>query len=383
MAEKLDTSVFNTLNLGIQDTEIIGDYETMEAFLSDVPLEKKKEDEETKKKEEEEKLKAEKEKPADPLEDLQETEEEKKEKEEEEKPKEGEEQDGFDYAAFGKDLFRIGILTEMEDEEEIKTPDDLLARLNYEKQMGATNWLEGYLSKFGDDRKEMFEAIFVNGVDPKEYLPAFNKVQDFENMDITVEGSQKEIFREFYRRVGMDESTIEKKLQKSIDYGDLENDSKEFHPKLVAQDKKKLQDMTEASRIKEESQKRADGEYKANIQKKLVDAVQKRELSGIPITQQKANEVFDFLYTTKYKTNDGKLLTEFDKFILESKKPENLEQRIILSLLKLDNFDFSKIEKNGVSKESKSLFSDLVHKQVKSKTREISKSVPSGGWSQL
>lgn len=380
MAEKLDTSVFNTLSLGIQDTEIIGDYETMEAFLSDVPLEEKKKDEETKKKEEEEKQKAEKEKPADPLEDLKETEEEKKENEE--KPKEDEEQDGFDYAAFGKDLFRIGIFTEMEDEEEIKTPDDLLARLNYEKQMGATTWLEGYLSKFGDDRKEMFEAIFVNGVDPKEYLPTFNKVQDFENMDITTEGSQKEIFREFYRRVGMDESTIEKKLQKSIDYGDLENDSKEFHPKLVSQDKKKLQDMAEASRVKEESQKRMDTEYKSNIQKKLVDAVQKRELSGIPITQQKANEVFDFLYTTKYKTNDGKLLTEFDKFILESKKPENLEQRIILSLLKLDNFDFSKIEKNGVSKESKSLFSDLVHKQVKSKTREISNK-PASGWSQL
>lgn len=366
---------FNTLSLGIQDTEIIGNYEAMEAFLADAPEVKKDPPKEEIKKEEPKIEEKKEEIKKDPLEEIK--------KEEDEIGGEKKDDEGFDYAAFAKDLFRIGIFTELEDEDEIKTPEDLLGRLNYEKQMGATTWLEGFLSKFGDDRKDMFEAIFVNGVDPKEYLPVFNKIADFETMDITIEDSQKQVFREFYRRVGMDEASIEKKLQKAIDYGDLESDSKEFHPKLVAQDKKKAQDLSEANKVKEDTQKRMDGEYKTNIQKKLVEAVQKQEVGGIPITQQKANEVFDFLYTTKYKTTDGKLLTEFDKFILESKKPENLEQRILLSLLKLDNFDFSKIEKNGVSKESKSLFSELAQKQVKSKTREITKTPAASGWSQL
>lgn len=377
MAETLERESFNTMNLGILDTEIVGDMEAMEAFLSDVPLEEKKdppkkEEPVIQKKEE----KVEEEEEIDPLnEDLKDDE-----KEEDTEEKTGE----FDYSAFGKDLVRLGILTETEDDEEIKTPEDIVARLNYEKQIGATTWLEGFLSKFGDDRREMFDAIFMNGVDPKEYLPTFNKIADFENLDITKEDSQKHVFREFYRRVGMDEASIEKKLQKAIDYGDLESDSAEFHPKLIEQDKKSLQEKVDAKKAQEDSNKRMDVEYKTTIQKKLTEAVQNREVKGIPITQQKANEVFDFIYTPKYKTNDGKLLTEFDKFILESKKPENLEQRIILGLLKLDNFDFSKIEKSGVSKESKTLFSELAQKVVKSKTRDINKiQSNNNAWSKL
>ncbi len=374
MAETFERESFSTANLGILDTEVVGDMEAMEAFLSDTPLEVKKD---PPKKEEPVIIKKEEiaeEEAIDPLEK------ELKDDEEEPEEKTGE----FDYSAFSKDLFRIGVLTELEEEQEIKTPEELVARLNYEKQVGATTWLEGFLSKFGDDRREMFDAIFMNGVDPKEYLPAFNSIADFESLDITSEDSQKQVFREFYRRVGMDDAAIEKKLQKAIDYGDLESDSKEFHPKLIDQDKKKLAEVTAKNKAQEENQKRMDVEYKTTIQKKLTDAVQKREVAGIPITQQKANEVFDFIYTPKYKTNDGKLLTEFDKFILESKKPENLEQRIILGLLKLDNFDFSKIEKSGVSKESKTLFSELAQKVVKSKTRDINKpQTNNNAWSKL
>jgi len=375
MAE-IDREIFGSSNLGILDTEIVGDIDAAEAFFSDTPVPEKKEEI----KKEEPKIVEEKpkevEKPIDPLEDVKD-----EAKEEEDETKEAEE--GFDYTAFSKDLFNIGLLTEMEDEPEIKTPQDLVERLNQEKQLGASTYLENFLAKFGEDRREMFDAIFVNGVDPKEYLPVFNKVQDLESLDITKEDSQKYVFREFYRRVGLDEVNIEKKLQKAIDYGDLETDSKEFHPKLIDQDAKKLEKMSADKKAFEESQKRVDLEYKTSIQKKLVEAVQKQELKGVPITQQKANEVFDFIYTPKYKTTDGKFLTEFDKFIIESKKPENLEDRLLLGLLKIDNFDLSKIEKQGVSKESKSLFSEMVQKSVKSKTREINKTPETKtSWSQ-
>lgn len=376
MAETIDRESFNANNLGILDTEVVGDMETLEAFLSDSPEPKKEEKKEEPKKEEPkvEDKKEEEEKEIDPLE----------EKLEDEKVEE-EKEATFDYQALSKDLFRIGVLTELEDEPEIETPEDLVSRLQYEKQMGATNWLEGFLSKFGDDRREMFDAIFVNGVDPKEYLPVFNNIQDFKNVDLASEDAQKQVFREFWRRAGADEASIERKLQKSIDYGDLESDSKEFHPKILEQDERKLEEISKNKQAQLEAQKRLDAEYKVNLQKKLTDIVQKKEIKGIQVSQEKANQVMDFLYTAKYKTADGKLLTEFDKFVLESKKPENLEQRILLGLLKLENFDFSKIEKNGVSKESKNLFSELAQKSVKQKTREIEKQAPApiGSWSKL
>lgn len=358
MAENKETF---SLNLGIQDTNIVGDYEAAEAFLSDTEIEEIKEEKVEEKKPEEKKVEAKEEEPADPLEG--------EDDEKDEEAKEGE----FDFSALGKSLFSLGIFTEQEDDEEIVTPEDLLSRFEKEKRLGATTWLEGFLSKFGPDRQEMFDAIFINGVDPKDYIPVFNSVEDFEGLDIAQEDTQKHVFREFYRRVGLDETTIEKKLQKAIDYGDLETEAKEFHPKLIEQDKAKLQRLSQENAAKQQEQRRLDSEYKTNIQRKLTEAVQKREIKGIPITQQKANEVFDFMYTPKYKTPDGKILTEFDKFILESKKTDNLEQRIILSLLKLDNFDFSKIEKNGISKESRTLFSEMAQKVTKSKTRDINK----------
>lgn len=367
--EAVDRAEFTGLRLGIQDTEILGDYETAEAFLSGeevTPIKKEEEKKDPPKKEEkaEEKKVETEEKKTDPLEDL-------KEDEEEEEKKQTNE--GFDYEALSKDLFRIGIFTELEEEDEIKTPEDIVKRFEKEKEIGAMTWLENFLSQYGEDRREMFQAIYMDGVDPKKYLPVFNTIQDFEKLDLTIEDNQKLAFKEFYRRVGLDEAVIEKKLQKAIDYGDLETDAREAIPQLIAQDKKKLEDMAAKDKALKENDKRLDLEYKSSLQTKLSEAVQKKEFKGIPITQDKAVKVLDFLYSPKYKTSDGKVLTEFDRFIIESKKPENIESRILLGLLKLDNFDLSKIEKQGVSKASSEIFSELATKVVKSKTRDISK----------
>lgn len=383
-----DTKDFPVLNFGIEETNMVGDAAAAEAFLSGEVEEIEKEEEKKEpEKKEEKKIEAKKEEvEIDPFGEEEEEEKEEEKKEEEKKledkkegegKKEGEEDEEEgqveenQYAVLAKDLFKLGVFSEQEKEGEIKSGKDLLDRFQLQGQLNATQWLDNFLARHGEDRKELFDAIFISGVDPEEYLPVFNQVQQFEKLDLTDVENQKSVFREFYKRTGLKPETIEKNLQKTLDYGDLEDNISELHEQIVQQDKEAMEEMRVSKERQEAEKKRSETEYRTSLQKLLNTKVKEQEFKGIPLNETKAREVVDFLTTPKYRTPNGQLLTEFDKFILESKKPENIESRVIISLLKMDGFDFSKIEKKGVSKETNELFTSLERKAIKSKNRSL------------
>lgn len=391
----------NKLGFGIEETQLLGDYESADAFLSGAdPItgdaddledaDDKEEKADPKKpvkkvvvKKEEEVKEDEEEEVTDPFaedekEEEEETEEEEDEEEEDENKEGGENKTDKEdknpknnFKSLADDLFRLGVFTQQEDEPELETGQDLLQRFQMQGQLNATAWLDNFLGRFGDDRKELFDAIFINGVDPQGYLPVYNQVQEFERLDLTSVDNQKVVYREFYKRAGLKPETIEKNLAKSLDYGDLEDTITELHEQIVEQDKDSLAQQKIERDVAEANKKRADADYKNSLQKILGEKLKTREFKGIPLTEQRAKEAIDFLHTPKYKTANGQLLTEFDKFILESKKPENIENRILIALMKMDNFDFSKIEKKGVSKETNELFTSLAQKVTKQKTRTV------------
>jgi hypothetical protein len=407
MPEKnIDTS--EAFDFGIVDTSVMGNVKAVDAFLSDTVL--PDDDKELEDVDEEEKPPTKKEavakkaketpsksvvkKVEDPLkktaeeilfeEKDEEDEEDKEEEEKEEKDEDKEEsKEGNDFETLSKDLISLGVFTQEEDEALPKTGPELLAKFNAEKQKGATQWLDGFLGRFGDDRKDLFEAIFVNGVDPQEYLPVFAEVQNLESLDLSKEENQERVYREFYRRLKFSPENIDKKLQKAKDYGDLEEESKNYHAQIVAQDKEVLADQEASRAAKIQADARADAEYKSSIQKVLQDKLKTKEFNGIPLTPDLVNKAFDLLYTKRYKTADGQLLTEFDKFILETKRPENLEKRIQLALLKLTDFDFSKIAKRAVSKETNELFNQFAQQKAKKSTAVKEKATQARDWLQL
>lgn len=290
------------------------------------------------------------------------------------------------FQAIAKQLYKSGVLSMDEDETEdtLKLPatgDELLDKFNREKQRGATEWLENYLGQFGEDRRELFQAIFMDGVDPKAYLPSYNQTQNFESVDLTSKENQKDIVREYYTRAGWDKDKIEKKIAKLDDYADLEDEAKTVQPQLVTQDKQKMESMRVEKQKEREAEIQQDTEYKNSIQKVLQEKLKIKDFDGIPLTEKRAVQASDFMYTKKWKTPDGQLLTDFDKFILESKRPDNIAIRAKISLLALDGFDFSKIEKKAISKQSTGLFADLTMKDAKkSNTTKNDTVANAGGW---
>lgn len=410
------------LNLGDMEIGTLDSFEAAEKFLASDPSElevidneegepKKKEEkkkqpekQEPKKKEEEtpeqkaarEKLEKIKNDPlAEVKEEEEEDEEKKKEEEETDDEKKNEEEEDEEqkknedlnqFEAFSKDLIRIGAFNDLADGEKLPSnPDEFLTKWNLERQRGAAQWLDDFLTRNGESNRDLFEAIFINGVEPKDYLSAYSELQNFENVDMEHEDNQKAVFREFYRRLGWEEADIEKKLQKTVDYGDLEVDTKKFHEQIVKQDKQRLENIKEEAIAQQENQKRLDDQYKTSLQTSLTEALKKKEINGIPISDQTARKAFDFLSTKKYKLPDGQLLTEFDKFILESKRPENIQKRLLIALLQMDNFNFSNIKKKALTEETNSIFETVQRKTVK-KNRDVTKTAQtskSAGWFSL
>jgi hypothetical protein len=381
-------------NFGIQNTEEFSmeDNSALESFLNgEVPkLEKldttRKEDKKEEKKpvkppvktskapEEEEEEETQEEESIDVLEALEaedNAEEESSTKKEKSEP-EGEEEDVNNYEVLSEQLYDLGIFTtDEEGERVVATSGEELASLFQQNahKMAVRN-LDNFLRQRGEDRMELFEAIFVNGVDPSEYLPVYNQVQNFEQLDMSIEGNQEKVFREYYRRLNWDSNKIETKLQKAKDYGDLPDDSEEILSKILEQDKESLKQQEEKAKLQDLQKKQAEQQYQASVQAVVVEAMKAKELDGFPVTEGTAKAVYNFLVQPKYKLPNGEVITEYDKWHLESKRPENIKQRALIALLQLNKFDFSKIEKKAISKESNELFSRLKKSSVKSKTQK-------------
>lgn len=392
-----------TFDLGIENSQVMGNINEAEAFLSDTVI-KAKPGEELKEIDEEEELakaeeakqaalkkKAEKAPPkksaAELGEDFFNTGDEEDEDPQEEldtngkplkpivpaKKEETTEDKGNEFENFSKELYDLNVLTLDEEGQTpllAKTGDDLLELLNKEKQKGAIAWLDNFLEQHGEDRRELFQAIFVNGVDPKTYLPVYNQLENLKGLSLEEEANQEKVVREFYKRAGIAEEKISTKIQRLKDSADLQTEAEDFHPQLVAQDEQRAKDIEEQAAESTRMQNEIETIYKASISKLISEKGKGKDYDGIPITPQRIQKAVDALQTKKWKTADGQLLTDFDKFILETKKPENIEKRLKIALLEEIGWDFSKIEKKAISKESNKLFNSLAQKEHKQQTRQ-------------
>lgn len=271
------------------------------------------------------------------------------------------------FEDLSESLYEAGIFTVEDGEDPIKAKDadEFLELFQKEKVKGVSTVLENYLSKHGEDRKELFDAIFVKGVDPNKYLPVHNEATNFEKLDIENESNQEKVIRTFYTRAGWTKEKVDEKIEKLKNYADLEDEAKNMHPLLVKQDKEKLAAMEDEAEAIQLEKAEQDREYKAAITKVLQEKVKTKDFDGLPLDEKTASKAFDFLYSKKWKLPSGELLTDFDKAVLESKNPDNIANRVKMALLYMNNFDLTKVQKKAVAKESNQLFNKLVRKDSK------------------
>jgi hypothetical protein len=280
--------------------------------------------------------------------------------------------DGTKFTALANDLFNLGVFNKEEDEEvSINTPEEFLERFNAEKKKGATELVQNFIGQFGEDYRQAFDSIFVKGVDPKEYFGAYNKVVSFSEMDLSKEQNQVLIMKQALADQGFDQEDITNEIERLENYGDLETVATRHHKVLVKKEAKKLQELDKEAEQIQQQKVAIRNQYINNVQTILSDKLKEKEFDGIPINPNLANELQDFLLVDKWKTPAGENLTDFDRAILDLKRPENHEMKVKVGLLmKILEKDptLSTIQRKGASKQTNVLFGEVARQVTKDKS---------------
>lgn len=278
----------------------------------------------------------------------------------ENQPTDEEKEDVNVFQTYSEALLQMGIfsLDEGEQSLSITSPEDFKARWIHERKKDAYEMLDQALARHGKKHQDFLVSVF-NGVDPEEYFSIYSNIENISNLDITKEDHQKIVYREALKRQGLSGEKIEKKLQRAIELGELEDDAKDFHEILLGQEQERLSGLETKKAQELENKQREKQHYENGIRTVLSKKLQEQEFDGIPVNNKVANEVYDFLTTDKYQLESGELLTEFDKYFLELKRPENYEKRLKVALLFHSDLNLESVKKVAVSKETDHLFSSL------------------------
>lgn len=280
------------------------------------------------------------------------------------------------FVSLSKDLFKLGVFTKDDEEDDvaIETPEQFLEKFNAEKKKGAIEIVDNFIGQFGEDYQKAFDAIFVKGVDPKDYFGVYNNVVSFAELDLSNEDNQVKVIKQALTDQGFDSEDITTEVERLRNYGDLETVASKHHKVLVKKEAAKLQQMEQQAEQQLQQKAMIRNQYIQNVQSVLQDKLKAKEFDGIPLNPKLASELQDFLLVDKYKTPSGETLTDFDKTILELKRPENhalkVKVGLLLKILEKDP-TLSTIQRTGVTKKSTQLFEEVA--------RQTSKKPGSGG----
>src|SRR5690606_10178506 len=242
------------------------------------------------------------------------------------------------------------------------TPEQFLERFNLESKKRVGETLENFLGQFGEDYKKAFQAIYINGVNPKEYFGIYNTIEDFASLDMAQEDNQVAVMRQALTDQGLEPEDITKEIEKLKNYGDLEETAARFQKVLVKKQAQKLAEIEQENAARLQQMQQMKAQYIKNVQTVLQEKLKTKEFDGIPLNPKLAGELQDFLITDKYKTPSGETLTEFDRTILDLKRPENHDKKVKVAILlkQLEKeHNMSTIKKNGISQETNTLFSEV------------------------
>ena len=230
--------------------------------------------------------------------------------------------------------------------------------------------VNNFIGQFGEDYQHAFDAIFVKGVNPKAFFTAYNDITDFSNLDLSVETNQEKVVKTALAEQGFEPEDIDTEVERLKNYGDLEAVATKYNKVLIKKQAVKLKEMEENAQQEQQRKIATKNQYIQNVQSILQEKLKVKEFDGIPINPRLANELQDFLLVDKYKTASGETLTDFDRFILELKRPENTPLKtkvgLLLKILEKDP-NLSTIQKSGITKKSNQIFEEVAKQVTKTK----------------
>lgn len=255
-----------------------------------------------------------------------------------------------------------GLVSKVPEDWSIETEEDIAERFQYEGKVIASNYLEKLFSNYGDQNRKFVEDIVLKGLDPFEYLSEAKVINDFSNIDLEDEEVLKNVYLQYETQVlGTSPDKAKRNLKRIVDSGDLEEEGAEAHKELLKLKNQELENMASEKERKKESAVLVKEEAKKEVLDFINLANSKQTLNGVKVSGQELQDLFNYATEDRYSL-DGQLITEFDKDLLELRKPENIEQRVFLMYLLKNKFNIDRVALEKENRETKGLFESLKKK---------------------
>lgn len=265
------------------------------------------------------------------------------------------------FQKLSTDLFEMGIFTRMNDDESISSPEELAQKWAWEKEQGANQIITNFLGQYGPEYSEAFDAVFVKGLNPYEYFSKAKEIDDLENIDLEDEDAQKYVFRNYWSSQGFTNEQIESKLRKTMEFGELAEDTKDLHSLLINKQRQHLQESANKRQYELQQEQRREDEFLHSVHGLLSEKVKEQEFDGIPLSIQDAQLAMDFMTVPRWEYQN-KPITDMEKFWIELKRPENYAMAVKFALLASKGFNVGNIEQKLESKKANKLFTNLTIK---------------------
>lgn len=278
---------------------------------------------------------------------------------------------------FYKTLLEQGLVSELADGEvEPENPEDLLRKFQEQGQLIANDTINTILGKFGQDRIDFFNAVFVNGVNPKDYFTVEQQLNSVKGIDLGTVENQEQVIAQYYKGIGWSNEKIKKHLKRLDEDGDTESEATDAYNNLVQVEEEKLRQVVAQQAQQAHLKQQEEAFYRQQMGNILLDKLKNKEFNGVPFTDKVARQTNEFLTVYKWQLPSGEQLTDFDKWLMDLRKPENYEERALVATLKGIEWDFEKIKKKAISKESNKLFEGLVQKEKTTNNRSNTQTQP-------
>jgi hypothetical protein len=208
-----------------------------------------------------------------------------------------------------------------------------------------------------------------NGGNIEEYIYGANEIKSYENLDITDEGNQKRIVKEYLQYTGLNENQISRKISKYEDAGLLEDEAEEaleYLQEVKAEEQKQLlvQQQKQAESHKAEQQK-----FYTNVVSEIESL---KDIRGISIPKEDKKVLREYLFKVE---GDGK--TKYQKDY--SKSVKNLIESAYFTM-KGDTL-IKSAQKTGETSAVKKLKNTLNSTKVGSSKHGMDDGAPAPVWS--
>lgn len=251
------------------------------------------------------------------------------------------------YTGLFKDLQDKGIFqnVELEEGQEL-TAEDLLDLQEKEISERIAAWGKETLGETG----AQFLKFLRDGGNPSQFLAMQQQAGQIPQGDIADENYQAYVVRYTLANDGWDAEEIEERVQMLQESGKLEKIAVKYNARLE-DERKTLQEETLAKQ--KEAQEKAKQQYE-EYRNSLADfAKQNNNVRGFKLTPSKAAKLVDRATKPVVKTEDGRVLTQFQDEM--SKAIKDPEKMLLLNILLENDFDFSQIQKVAATQVTKQI----------------------------